>query len=363
MPMKLDPVPDGKIPRGAAMPVKEFSAKFPTKASPRADSDLAGWVTSQKPVKAPVNPDIKVKASPLTALGLAKFQTIVDSESAPGEMLNQKMDWESLIGILVSALTTYEYMKLQGIFQKQKSPADAKVTESWAQIVASFQGVFAFAGLKVTADDLNKYVKILVANSAAFNAVTRIANSAVDQHGKVTKPVASFLADTRSAQISLGSVITNIPNFCSQPLVQGSYTKHFSESFSLQVTVPYPCVVCSPHWWNCHIETCYKTVTLAGVSFGLDLNVGYKVNCCGVTVWGQAYAQACGTVVGVTVCASCSATIVGVAGISKTPVAGGCKYGLGVTAVLECKVAGVTVFYLSVPYGWTVTGPCPPIPC
>lgn len=104
-----------------------------------------------------------------------------------------------------------------------------------------------------------------------------------------------------------------------------------------------------------------KSFTLAGVSFSLDLEVGYRVTCCGAIVWGQASVQACGTIIGITVCAQCTAKITGVAGFGRSGSGNNCTYGIGVNAQLKCTFAGITVFQVQVPFGYNVSGPCPPI--
>lgn len=153
----------------------------------------------------------------------------------------------------------------------------------------------------------------------------------------------------------LDPVLTPVPpNLCEQP-VQGTYTKHISVSFSLSVTVTYWC----PTWTN-PFRTCTTTFTLAGVSFNAGLNIGYRITCCGAYAWGAAYAEACATIVGISICASCSARVVGLAGVGRSGSGSTCSYGLAVTAELKCTVGGVTVFYAYVPYGWTISGPCPP---
>ena len=117
--------------------------------------------------------------------------------------------------------------------------------------------------------------------------------------------------------------------------------------------------------WTNPFRTCRKTFTLAGVSFSVDLTVGYKVTCCGATAFGQAAVQACASIVGISVCAKCTASVAGVAGLVKTSSGSSCSYGLGVNASLKCEFAGVTLLSLSAPFGWTITGPCPPagFPC
>jgi hypothetical protein len=101
-------------------------------------------------------------------------------------------------------------------------------------------------------------------------------------------------------------------------------------------------------------------VTIATVSVNIGLNVGYKVSCCGASAWGQAYAQACASVAGIQKCVGCTATVIGVAGFSRYPSGSQCVYGLGINASVQCSVFGQTVFNASWPFGYTITGPCPP---
>ena len=127
-------------------------------------------------------------------------------------------------------------------------------------------------------------------------------------------------------------VIPTPADLCDRP-IEGKYTKHFSRSFNLSVTIGYWC----PTWTN-PFRWCTKTVTIAGVTVSLGLEVGYRITCCGAIAWGQAYAQACVSVLGQSVCAGCSARVIGLAGISRTGSGSSCSYGLGVSA--EAQVHG-----------------------
>jgi hypothetical protein len=205
---------------------------------------------------------------------------------------------------------------------------------------------------------LVQYERELNANKENRDAVITIWNSGLDavetSFTSARPPVASFVPST-GVFIDPASIITPISDLCDEPISEGSFTKHFSYSIALKVRVPYPCGI---SWKG--IKWCYKTVTLAGVSFSFGVNVGYRVTCCGATVWGQAGAQVCATIVGIKVCAQCTGTIVGVAGVARTPVSTGCQYGLGINATLRCTLAGATILNISYPFGWTITGPCPP---
>jgi hypothetical protein len=196
-------------------------------------------------------------------------------------------------------------------------------------------------------------------NKSNFNTVATIGSSAVT--GPATSAAKlgfdNFVTQTGVLPVALAGVVAPL-NLCSQPLAQGSYTKHFGHTFSLQVSFNAPCF---PKIW----KTCSYTLTIASLSYNVDLNVGYKITCCGAAAWGQAAAQVCGSILGHTACASCSAAVTVVAGLTKNVIGSNCIYGLGVVAELKCTAAGITLFDFNAPFGWTVTAPCPPpnFPC
>ena len=200
-------------------------------------------------------------------------------------------------------------------------------------------------------------------SKANFNAVVEIANSARDKvaiPGGIQGTAAGNFVTVYDRFIDLDWIVIPTPaDLCDRP-IEGKYTKHFSRSFSLSISIPYWC----PTWTN-PFRWCSTTVTIAGVTVSLGLEVGYRITCCGAIAWGQAYAQTCVSILGQSICAGCSARVIGLAGISRTGSGSSCTYGLGVTAELKCTIGGVTVFQASVPFGWTITGPCPPavLPC
>jgi hypothetical protein len=363
MPLEaLSPAEVRRIPGLPAM--KERKTTFPKRAAggaAEARAALRRWQEQQPAPAAPRNPEEPIEAVRLTRANLAKLRAVAESDVGPAEILNQKLTPKTLFGTLYSALTTYEFMQLQAEYKRRKATGRGveETERQWQQVVAAAQAAYAAAGLRVQPADLDRFVRELTASAANLNAVVRIAGSgvAVDRGTALTtntKVAASFMAVAEKV-IDAAIDITPIPDLCDEPIKQGSFTKHFSKSVSLSVKIKYWC----PTWTN-PFKTCTKTVTLAGVSFTIGVNVGYKVTCCGATAWGQGYAQACATIVGISVCASCSATIIGVAGVSRTPVSSGCLYGLGINAVLQCKLAGATILNVSYPFGWTISGPCPP---
>jgi len=135
----------------------------------------------------------------------------------------------------------------------------------------------------------------------------------------------------------------------------------------LSVTISLPCIVRWGGPWGCHcipiFGWCQHTYTIASLSYNVDLNIGYKVTCCGGAAWGFASANVCASLLGHQFCAGCTASIVGAVGIARTPVGDKCNYGIGLTAALKCTFGSITVLSVSYPFGFTLSGPCPPLPC
>lgn len=363
--MVLEPLSPAALRKVRGLPAeKEHKTTFPKRAiasSADARGALKRWQQSQPIPKPPRNPDVVIEAPRPTRTNFAKLRAVAESDVAPAELLKQKLDEKTLFGTLYSALTTYEFMRMQAEYRRRRATRRARpATErQWQQVVAAAQAAYSAGGVRAQPADMDRFVKELTASAATLNSIVRIAGSAVvaDQGAALTantKVTAAFVPMVDRV-IDLSTITIPIAALCDAPIKQGSFTKHFSKSVSLSVKIKYWCPT-----WTKPFRTCTKTVTLAGVSFTVAVNVGYKITCCGATAWGQGYAQACATIVGLSVCASCSATIIGVAGVSRTPVGSGCSYGLGINAVLQCKFAGATILYLSWPFGWTVTGPCPP---
>jgi hypothetical protein len=291
----------------------------------------------------------------------------LESETGPAEVLAQQLDEATLVGTVYTALLTHQYMRLEAEHRRQlaspKQSARTAESAEWPRVIDAYGKAFAAAGLKgVDEAKLSRYAKELAGNRRNLDAVTKLVNSATtvgresDLQPAVVK--ATFIPVT--ARIIDPNVLTTfIPNLCKMPLAQGTFTKFFAYSFNWTVSFSAPCI---PKFW----KTCQYNITLAGVSFNAGVNVGYKVTCCGVTAWGTGTAQACATVIGKTFCASCSANVTAVAGVSHTPGTGGkCNYGLGLNASLSCKLGSSTLFSASVPFGYTIGGPCPPkfLPC
>lgn len=347
--------------------VRKHSADFPKRATSAAQlrSRQRQLITSVAPPSVTQPRPKRVKATRLTAAQLTKLRAVHQSTAATAEMVAQRLDPDQALGLVYSSVAALEYTKLKAERQARlkKATNRERVDDQWAKVVEGAQKAFAAGGVTgLTETGLDRMAKELSRSRANFNAVVDIANSATDTvaSGGPRLAFGNYVTVAELFADVFEPVVTPVPpDLCERP-VEGKYTKHFSRSFSLSVRLTVWC----PTWTN-PFRTCTKTFTIASVSFGVGLEVGYRITCCGATAWGAAYAQACGSIIGVTVCASCSAKIVGVAGVAKSGSGSSCSYGLGVTAELKCTLAGVTVFYATVPYGWTVSGPCPPasLPC
>lgn len=350
--------------------VDKHSALFPKQAVTAGEArrlQQRGLVKAAAAAQPGVQPAAKpIKAVRVTAGELSKLRAVNQSSAATAELVAQKLDPDQALGSAYSALVALEYTKLKAERKARLAKArdPKRVDAQWRKVVDGALQAFAAGGLRgLTEADLDRFSSELTRNKANFNAVLAISNSARDvvpvPAGGSTAAVGNFVTVYDSFADLVPVVIPTPADLCSKA-IEGTYTKHFSRSFSLSVTLRYWC----PTFTN-PFRTCTKTLTLAGVSFSLGLVVGYRITCCGATAFGQAFAQACGTILGFTVCAGCSAKVVGLAGISRSGSGSSCTYGLGVTAELKCTVGSVTVFSASVPYGWTITGPCPPpvLPC
>jgi hypothetical protein len=363
--MVLEPVSPEKLDRAVKVAVpKEHKTTFPKRSSNTtgARGAFKKWQQSEPEPAAERNPEIGFKAVRPSRRAFTQLRKIAESDAAPAVILEDEVPIETLFGTVFSGLATYEFMKQEAEYKRRKADRrpSPDIEKKWEAVVRQFSAAFEAAGLPGVGEaELGEFVRELNANKANRDAIIQIAKSGVPvkEPARITASstiTAAFVANTL-VEVDPRIVVSVIGDLCDDPIAEGSFTKHFNRSISLSLKIRYPCGI---SWGG--IEWCTKTVTLAGVSFSLAVNVGYRVNCCGATVWGQASAQVCATIVGQKVCATCTATVTGVSGISRTPVTVGCEYGLGISARLKCTLAGQTILNLSYPFGWTVTGPCPP---
>jgi hypothetical protein len=363
--LPLVPVLVADLPKVPGLPsAKEHKTVFPKTplaGAAAAKTAFRKWQDAQLPLAGPANPDLPFKAVTLDASRLAQLRAVLESDVAPAEMLKQKLDGAGFLGLLYSALAVYEFMQLESEYKRRAltTPGD-KTNRQWAAVVQASQLAFGAGGLStIDAATLSQAARALAGDKRALDAIVRVAatgsgsqNSVLDGQTKTAGAFVPIVDNIRDPAMS----VTHIANLCTGPLVAGRFTKHFSQSFALSVRLRVWC----PTFTNPFL-TCLKTFVVAGVNFSVALDVSYRVGCCDASAWGQAHAQTCATVVGVSVCAACTATVTGVSGVSRTTIPGGCSYALGLTAVLTCTLFGQTLFTANTAFGYTVTAPCPPV--
>lgn len=345
--------------------LKTLKADYPKTAVSTADlkSKLKDWQKKQAVEEETVKL-LKIDATPLKADHVAKLRAISESATPTGEAVaGQKLTPEQVTSTLFISLATLEYTKKESEFKKKlaaarTASAKQQVEDEWGQGKKEFLKLYSAAGISGAKEaDLDKYAQELNRSKANFNAIVKIANTATPSDTvKASAGLKAAFVPQTATLITEAAVSAAIPNLCSVPFKEGSFTKHFGRSFNLTVSIPY---ICFPHhWWL--PEICHKHVVLAGASFSVDVSVGYRVTCCGASAWGRAGAQACATLLGKSFCAGCTATITGVAGIGRSGSGSSCTYGIGISAQLKCTFGGLTVLNVQAPFGFNVSGPCPP---
>src|SRR4051812_7728516 len=94
---------------------RAFEVKFRTgtRRSGRAlRTGLRGWQAKQATPSAPKNPDVRIRAVRPSAAQFAKLRTIATSTTAR-QVRSVRMTQDQFLGTLYTALTTYEYVKLE----------------------------------------------------------------------------------------------------------------------------------------------------------------------------------------------------------------------------------------------------------
>jgi hypothetical protein len=358
---------DTAAPQGPpSQPSDGFATQWPRNSVTQAEADeaLKKWQESLPEPKAPENPPLKVRAAEPTPAMFSKLAAVLDSDDTLAAMVDQQFDAGAFTGAVYSAVLTHRYLTAETEHKRRVATGARKESETqWREAVGAIQKSFALAGLiGLSEERLSQFAKNLADDPRSLKAVAKLADGArMEEESSddkpATAPLAQFVAATAKVVGPADSLTVKSP--CDAPLSQGSLVKHFGGSFSFTVRLQLPCI---PKFW----KLCWYNFKF-GASYGFDINIGYKVTCCGVSAWGIATAQACANVGPVKLCAGCTGAIVGVAGLGKIPSSdgGSCVYGLGVNASLNCKVAGVTVFTASTSWGWTIKGPCPPerVPC
>lgn len=354
---------------GVAKP-KTFKLKFAKKpiGKPAFKKKLK---QAQLPPKAPKKlPPKKVsfKPAPLTAASVKKFADVRVATAGTAEIeRHYKKNMGEFIGTAHSALTTLSYIRMRDEFKDRRKRARTpaarlKVDAQWKNVQKAAQMMNkAAGGASLTTAKLDAMAKSLTSNKVAYVEAQKMLASSQNTVTKTltsnTSVTAQILPATLADVASRLDIINIFDNLCTQPIT-GSFTHHYSNSFSLVVRFTYWC----PTWSN-PLRTCTGSVTLAGVSFSVGIDVRYEIGCCGASITGSGYVNACGTIIGITACAGCRATVTAAASLGHSAVASGeCAYGFSATASIVCQAAGITVLNVNHGFTFQVVGPCPPVP-
>lgn len=353
-------------------PLKEIKIPFAKKSisNRKFDKSLEDWKKDLKKPKAKVE-KIDFKPVAFTKTNLKKFVNVRKNKRATAALDKYyKNDFSDFVSMSHSAQMVLSYSNMKDEYKKRYKRAATsaqrkKLKKQWKNIVDAAILVNKVSyGKSINETQLNSMSLKLKRDKTALIEVKKLVKSIKKDSSASTVTVAT----TMFAEMAPVTVATWAPvdiiipvedNLCDTPIT-GVTTRHYSNSFSIKVHYPYWC----PTWTN-PIRTCTGTVTLAGVSFSMGIEVFYEVSCCGAIAAGSAYVNACGTIIGITKCAGCRANVVALAGIGHTPHNNECRYGFGAKADIKCTIGGYTVFYAAYNFGLIVDGPCPPasLPC
>jgi hypothetical protein len=308
----------------------------------------------------------------------------VATSSRPSQQLlkREKRTFEQHVGLVSTAFTILFYEEAKENYQlalheaqkmiprEQRESAEVQVRDGFERVTQALCSALSLAGVEASRADLDRMLRHLHADDSAYQTIRAMRDNARNRKSAYApSSLTATIVPFRSADTLGKKAISDIEvpfSWCFFEPIEGVRTAHFSKSFSWDVSITYPCGIdwCSA-WgipYPCGIDWCTETVTIAGLSVNLSFDVGYLIDCCGATVWGEGQAQTCVTVLDQQICATCTAKVLGVLGIGMTAVADGqCAYGLGVIASVQCKIQGYTVFSGTVSWGWTLEGICPPV--
>jgi hypothetical protein len=325
-------------------------------------------------------PVVGQNLTPRIVRGIANVAT----SSRPAQQLlkREKRTFEQHVGLVSTAFTILFYEEAKEHYQlalheaqrmiprEQRESAEVQVRDGFERVTQTLCSALSLAGVEASRADLDRMLGHLHAEDSVYQTIRSMRDSVRNRESaSAPSSLTATVVPFRSADTLGRKAILDIEvpfSWCFFEPIEGVRTAHFSKSFSWNVSITYPCGVdwCSA-WgipYPCGVDWCTATVTVAGLSVNLSFDVGYQIDCCGATVWGEGEAETCVTVLDLQVCATCTAKVLGVLGIGMAAVADGqCAYGLGVIASVQCKIQGYLVFSGSVSWGWTLEGICPPL--
>ena len=327
-------------------------------------ADMSKWLDSRHPpMTVPKSKEHKVKAVRFKERDLQKLDAIHRSKSPSAEAVYQKVGPDDLFGITYSTLTIHEFLKLKEEYSENLEDATtpqekAKVKKEWKDIVKAAGKAFARGGLRgLKEKDLDDMGKVLKKHNEFYETVDEIAKSGKRERSLSMNPdyAAAIVPVATELLEPLVVELDKVTNLCTNP-IEDQFVATVSYSFGWSVRLKVWC----PVSYN-PFRFCWTTFTLAGVSVSFALDVGYRISCTGAVAWGIAEVQACATILGIRLCAVCTATVNGVLGFNEIGDSGTCLYGAGLSAGVVCTFAGIPIFMAEFPIGLSIEADCPDI--
>jgi hypothetical protein len=348
--------------------VRKYRGSLPQRKVARSSQVRQTLKQWGKRVRAPAvrSKELRLKAKLFAASDFDKIRKIHASRHAHAEIVRQKLTPDVMMAMIATSMSlmAYENLKVEyaGRLRAARTvTARYRVQQDWRKLEQAASQFFAKAGLRgVRARELDNMVRAMKARRTAYKALSDITATrklgATKSLSSLNFVVGSITAvaqveDAISFDYSIGGSITDL---CSDPLT-GSLTARASHGFTMRICVWYWCPT-----WRDPFRTCHGCLDVAGVSFNVDVNIGYQISCREMTAWGCGTVQACASALGVTQCAACTACVVGTAGISSSGTSGTCTYGYGLQLRTTCTLAGITIFSATTPLQISIAAPCPP---
>ncbi len=345
------------------MKSKKHDVKFdPRKQSRSVKGDIEKWAKSQGvPKDLPKPKRHKLKGILFKADEVKKLHTMHKSKTPIMEAMDQEMGPEELLSLSYSAITVHQYQKLKGEYNKKLEEAsskkeEAKIKKEWKDLVKGAIKGFQRAGVKgFKQDDLDNLSSEITKDPKVAKSIKVIADSGIRERntggnpdyaaGEI--PIVTAVADT------VEDIVEAYFELCEHP-IEDSYKWNYTFSFAWKINLKIWC----PTWFN-PFRFCWTTFTIAGISAGISLDIGYRISCTGASAWGLANAYTCATLLGIRYCFECNAEIVGVLGFTDLSDTGECVYGAGVNCEFSCTWRGIPIVFLTASIGLVVKAPCP----
>jgi hypothetical protein len=345
------------------MKTRKHDTRFdPRKQSRSVKDDIGKWAKSRKTPQDLPRPKLhKLKGIRFKAEDVKKLHTMHKSKTPIMEAIDQEMDPEDLLNLSYSVLTAYQYQQLKEEYNRKLKDAsskqeEAKIKKEWKELVKGAIKGFQRAGVKgFKQEDLDDLSSEIAKDSKVAKSIKKIADSGIRERkiggnpdyaaGEI--PVVTAVADT------VGDIVEAYFELCEHP-IEDSYRWKYTFSFAWQIRLKIWC----PTWFE-PLRFCWTTFTIAGISAGISLDVGYRITCTGASAWGLANAYTCATLLGIQYCFECKAEVVGVLGFTDLSDTKQCVYGAGVSCEFSCTWRGIPIVFLTASIGLVVKAPCP----